>query len=487
MGNDWDNMKPSKDFEGGWDVEKGSTISQLQQKLRSYNIPWVKVFFGGLIVIGVIVALAIVGFIVIDGFFGGDDNNDNKDQPWLYGVMVDMGSSGTRVSIYAWKAGHKEPVQPAPPASGNYWYMAQRPGLSSQANTPENAGTSIAPLLDYARDSLTSANVDISTVPIFFKGTAGLRLLPPEQSKAILDNVADYVTDNYDFIFQPTWIQIISGQDEAVYGWVSVQQVLLLNNALSPTGTTGVIDMGGASLEVSFVPASKGPISSYPLDMYAEVPFNGDDYSLYSYSYLGYGHDQARFSVEHAIINANPEEFELASPCLLVGCNQTVIYNEKEYTLYGSGDAAACQGLIQGLMNKDNCPPAYKNQCAFNDVYQPAITSKEVFLGLDNMARVDRFYELSERPVLKEFLTASETFCGTNWELAQVEYANRTEEGFQLRDYCFEGLYTYTLLTWGLGFQENSSQVMFTDPLYNVTISWTLGAMVYEVSELDYY
>jgi Golgi nucleoside diphosphatase len=62
-------------------------------------------------------------------------------------------------------------------------------------------------------------------VPIFFKGTAGLRLLPPEQSKAILDNVADYVTDNYDFIFQPTWVQIISGQDEAVYGWVSVQQV----------------------------------------------------------------------------------------------------------------------------------------------------------------------------------------------------------------------------------------------------------------------
>jgi hypothetical protein len=65
------------------------------------------------------------------------------------------------------------------------------------------------------------------------------------------------------------------------------------------------------------------------------------------------------------------------------------------------------------------------------------------------MARVDRFFELSERPVLKEFLTASETFCGTNWEVAQVEYANRTEEGFQLRDYCFEGLYTFTLLTWG--------------------------------------
>ena len=62
--------------------------------------------------------------------------------------------------------------------------------------------------------------------------------------------------------FQASWARVISGKDEGVYGWIALNYLTghLTSNAgrsgeaSEALGTVGAVDLGGSSLEVTFVP-----------------------------------------------------------------------------------------------------------------------------------------------------------------------------------------------------------------------------------------
>lgn len=144
-------------------------------------------------------------------------------------------------------------------------------------------------------------------------------MVPEEQSQATLQSIRNLITDDYPFRFDdPSWCRIITGTEEATFDWLSVQQIRLLNEdsidmkyqslkqrirEVFVDETAGVIDMGGGSVEVAFNPEELD--DNIDESTFVEVFFDEEEYDIYGYSYLGYGHNSAREAAELLMISEN--------------------------------------------------------------------------------------------------------------------------------------------------------------------------------------
>eukprot|EP01095_Lingulamoeba_sp_RSL-Kostka_P017798 TRINITY_DN9482_c0_g1_i1.p1 TRINITY_DN9482_c0_g1~~TRINITY_DN9482_c0_g1_i1.p1 ORF type:complete len:498 (-),score=164.73 TRINITY_DN9482_c0_g1_i1:134-1627(-) len=426
-----------------------------------------------------------------DGTIIEDDGGQIDD--WEYGVIVDLGSSGSRLSIYNWKKNQTEFVQPAPydAIEGDYWYYSQRPGVSQFAEDPEAAGPNLKNLLNNATYDLNSINVNISNVPIFLYATAGLRLLEDYQSQAILESIRNYVKSNYDFYFQDDYCRIISGTEESVFDWLSVQQILFLHDAWN-SNTFGILDMGGGSTEFTMFPKNSEKGNVYDQDDFIVVEYQNHDYDCYAYSYLDYGHNEARDEVQQLIVDDwEVNQYIGPNPCMLYNDTEIITLKDKngedhDYTFNGTGLSQECDSYIEKFINKTpgDCPYEF---CSIGNNYQPKVSEYSSFVALDNLPRVvNGFFQLGTQPKLDSLNAASNSFCTLSLNQAIEEHTSvGSEDEFIVRNYCFEGRYAYKLLTYGFGFDSSSQQILFSDPLYGVDISWTLGAMINNLSEIN--
>lgn len=83
-----------------------------------------------------------------------------KNEQWSRGVIVDLGSSASRISLYQWvrKSKHEIeiPVQPSPLGKFSYWEFDSRPGFSSYGTDLDGAVTSLQSLFGFALEKLNS-------------------------------------------------------------------------------------------------------------------------------------------------------------------------------------------------------------------------------------------------------------------------------------------------------------------------------------------
>ena len=166
---------------------------------------------GILTVVGV-----LIGLLPLVIFVSGPDYD--------YGVVLDAGSTGTRVHIYMWPHPVNSSFEPlvveAPIYSESKWDFTVTPGISSFASHPQGAAACISPLLEYARELVPAAKR--ANTPIFLFATAGMRLVAeqnPAASEAILQSVRTIINST-GFLFQdPEQVRIITGQEEAAFGY----------------------------------------------------------------------------------------------------------------------------------------------------------------------------------------------------------------------------------------------------------------------------
>lgn len=78
------------------------------------------------------------------------------------------------------------------------------------------------------------------------------------------------------FLFEPEWARVISGQDEAVYGWIALNYLTGKLSQGQEAATLGSLDMGGSSLEVTFLP-EKIPAPEHGVN----VTIKDTDYHLF--------------------------------------------------------------------------------------------------------------------------------------------------------------------------------------------------------------
>lgn len=133
--------------------------------------------------------------------------------------------------------------------------------------------------------------------PMFLGATAGMRLLRQKNSSQARDIFAA-VTQVLGRSPVDFWgAELLAGQDEGAFGWITVNYGLGTLVKYSFTGEwiqppeetlVGALDMGGASTQITFVPG--GPI----LDKSTQADFRlyGSNYSVYTHSYLCFGRDQ---------------------------------------------------------------------------------------------------------------------------------------------------------------------------------------------------
>ncbi|KAF8759881.1 gda1 cd39 [Rhizoctonia solani] len=192
---------------------------------------------------------------------------------WLasrrFGIVIDAGSSGSRLQIYSWKDPRIVRAEPGSPNHGKLPKIEKgtMDGLSTFADKPSGVAAYLRPLLAHA---LVTIPPSLHTqTPIFLLATAGMRLLHPTQQRDVLREVCDFLRFHSNFKVDDSnfnsglgaghgcgsSVRIISGEEEGLFGWLAVNYLMdgfdmhlkskSADSSEADGSTYGFLDMGG--------------------------------------------------------------------------------------------------------------------------------------------------------------------------------------------------------------------------------------------------
>ncbi|XP_051529955.1 ectonucleoside triphosphate diphosphohydrolase 1-like isoform X1 [Myxocyprinus asiaticus] len=400
-------------------------------------------------------------------------------QKYKYGIVLDAGSSHTSVFIYEWPA---EKENNTGMVQQKHTCNVKGKGISSYSANPEKAGTSLQVCMEEAKQIIPAYRH--RETPVYLGATAGMRLLKMENetaSEKVLDSVA-HSLQMYPFSYQGA--RIISGQEEGAFGWITVNY--LSKNLRKATGTLGALDLGGASTQITFVP--KHDIES--VNNSIDFRLYGNDYHLYTHSFLCYGKDQVlklsmaeKLRSTFAVDKTGP--IELKDPCFHPGykvnktfqslfdtpCIEVNTFPNKDLTHVGLGNWTKCQQSVRKIFNTSHCE---YSRCSFNGIFQPSVDGN--FGAFSAFYFVMNYLNLTTDTLdnAKQKLT---TYCSIPWQKIVENHPNIKEK--YLAEYCFSGTYILTLLENGYNFtSKNWKDISFIKKIGESDAGWTLGYML---------
>jgi len=379
-----------------------------------------------------------------------------------YGIVFDAGSSGSRIHVYSWRVGGGGPKDAFDLIADKL--LKKKPGLSAYKEKPAEAGSSLRELLDHARAEIPAALH--AETPIFLMATAGLRMVGEKAKDEILASVCAELSSS-GFLFRCKDATLLSGTDEGLYGWVTVNYLL---DALYPPATTppvGIIDLGGGSVQVVFA-SSKG-------EGLKHMDFGGRAHDTYIKSHLGYGLDEARRrTLELAVSKSSRSEKPARHPCLPKGAT----IDHAGVSVAGEGDWARCLKLTTKLFADStwsiaDMPPLPASVYGFSYMYD-----RTAAVGLlDGTPR-----QFGSVPMSIEAISeAGKAVCGLDAAATKARFAG-TQDAAKSDNYCGDAAYVAALLG-ALGFAP-STQLTMTNKIKDVELVWTLGAMLAKSAEL---
>lgn len=422
----------------------------------------------------------------------------NVQKPeYEFGMVLDAGSSHTSMYIYKWLADKQNGTGIV---TQHYECNVKGGGISSYAGVPGGAGKSLEQCLQQAVERIPKARH--SKTPLYLGATAGMRLLNKVnaiESQRVLKEVGNKLK-SYPFSFKGA--NILSGQEEGAYGWVTVNYLLenfakygFVGRWLNPgKGTIGALDLGGASTQITFVTSEKeeNPDDAMNLTLY------GQNYKLYTHSYLCYGQDQfLRKLLAYLITNTSDVGSNVSHPCYPKNYKTSVILGkdvfntpctqkyklpnidlQKNVTLVGTGNYTLCLDSVQKMFSFENC--SY-SKCSFNGVFQPAASGKFMAFSAFYFSHnyISTLTNITDPRQMKE---ASQRVC--NMSITQmIELTNRSEK--YMKNVCAVSNFVQVLLTQGYGFNQTSLPLIsFEKKAGGASVGWSLGYMLSLTSQL---
>lgn len=135
-----------------------------------------------------------------------------------FAVVIDAGSSGSRVFIYRWPKHDGDPSHLLKIdqlfKDGAPVIKKAEPGLSSFANSPQEAYAHLKPLLDFAADHVPIVKQEATL--LYVLATAGMRLLPLDNQQIIMTHIQSMIKKDYRFYLPESSIEVISGKLEGI-------------------------------------------------------------------------------------------------------------------------------------------------------------------------------------------------------------------------------------------------------------------------------
>lgn len=131
-------------------------------------------------------------------FGGGDNSVQATDAPLTaeevkYAVMIDAGSSGSRVYIYQWPTSDADTIyrdiRSVTNAAGDPQVLKIEPGLSSYRDHPQAAVDAFRPLISFASKNIPREKHH--ETPLYVLATAGMRMLREADRKQIFESVRE--------------------------------------------------------------------------------------------------------------------------------------------------------------------------------------------------------------------------------------------------------------------------------------------------------
>ncbi|NWS15151.1 ENTP1 diphosphohydrolase, partial [Pachyramphus minor] len=450
-----------------------------------------------LLILGFLSVLAVIALIAVAV-------TQNKPLPKniKYGIVLDAGSSHTNLYVYEWPAEKENDTGVVKQVEV---CKVEGPGISGYSHATEKAGPSLAQCLQQAKEVIPSTQH--KETPVYLGATAGMRLLRLENESAA-DEVLSSVEKTLrlaPFNFQGA--RIITGQEEGAYGWITINYLLgsfkqvsgwkkLLHSLKSSltSETSGALDLGGASTQITFVSkevSSESPENQLYFRLY------GKDYQVYTHSFLCYGKDQALQQKLARDLQAidfyfqTVESSSILDPCFHQGYQRTINISDffknpctsdkkkqlpfSQLYIEGEGDYQKCRENIQILFDKTNCP---YSSCSFNGIYLPPLQGD--FGAFSAFYFVMKFLNLTSEPSpvpLNKVTRTIESFCARPWQEVKTVYHDIKEK--YLSEYCFSGAYILSLLENGYEFtQDNWQRIHFLGKIGSSDAGWTLGYML---------
>lgn len=349
-----------------------------------------------------------------------------------YVLFIDAGSTGSRVHLFQYSGTQLTPV------IDERYYQENKVALSSFASFPDHAGASLKTLLDGSLQYMQAHHIAANNIPLHVLATAGMRLLPEEKQKLIYTDVSDYLKKNYPFPIAE--IKTITGEMEALYGWLDINY--LLQNFQLHRPTVGSIDMGGASTEIAFATEDH----SRPND---EVTLTIDDqtYTVFSKSFLGLGHDQALVKM-------------LASPTAASCFPPNYHFQQKT----GRFQMKACSALYANLISQQH-------------VAEKLLPEEgENFVAYSGFYYTYDFFKVKNHPDRFSLENHIDYICHKSWDELKKIYPDIPEK--YLSTYCANGVYDDQLIY--SAYKINKAHLMVMNELNGEEIDWPLGAALYE-------
>ena len=151
------------------------------------------------------------------------------------------------------------------------------PGISSFASNVTQAKEQVLGLIEQAKRWVP---YDLySKTSIRLGATAGMRLVPTNDQTALMNAVSEALKES-GFEFSNGDARILSGEEEASFGWLSINYILSTFERNAPT--VGIMDMGGASTQIAFEPTVQIMADQFSVKVLDHV------HRVYATSYLKY-------------------------------------------------------------------------------------------------------------------------------------------------------------------------------------------------------
>lgn len=451
---------------------------------------------------------------------------NDREGDHSYGVVIDCGSSGSRVFVYYWPkhSGHpSELLKIQQLADGGVPVVKKiKPGIATNANRPRAVVSYIKPLLDYASWHIPEEKH--RETPLYVLCTAGMRMLTKRLQTSVLEQVQKAIHKYSNFQFYPSHAEVISGMTEGLYFWMGLNYALgnlhQPHHTISDTSTqssthpntpkqidrlptVGVIDMGGASMQIAFEVDKDhmkyDPKQIMEINLGCDEHKSEHEYKVFIDTFLHKGGNAVRSTYERDILvdfysqNHTTLPNVIEDPCLPLGFVQEITHSltkdtKLSLTLNGTGNFFECKSGVLTYLDKSNCEGDSKT-CIINGRQMPTIDyyrdqffgSSEFFYCMNDVLRIGGIYDKAQ------YESKAQEYCATSWDVTWKKHSNgfyRYADTHRLKFQCFKSAWVSAVLHEGLNFPSNYEHLTSVKFINNSEIQWTLGAILYKTRYL---